>query len=190
MAESADSDSKTLFLDSLSLAWFVLRSWTLCMCLSNISWLWFGSGIIISVLVHNSVLISCPREIPMCWTPFSHVVRILLADFSSPYVNIDLSKALDSPYFDFSFLEVAWCLLPAWLPLTLPRFLPPLEPPPLPEPPIPLCIAVYCRRWYQPYFLLGQRSLNLRCQWSSLLGLVKIRTLWICGGFPLVSLCL
>ena len=70
MSESAASDSKTLFLASLSLAWVVFHSWTLRMCLSSIYLMWVGSGITISALICKYVLVSWPKEIPMCWTTF------------------------------------------------------------------------------------------------------------------------
>ena len=88
MAASAASDSKTMLLSYLSLAWVLLRSWTLRMCLSVVSLLLVGSGITISVLVHNYVLISWPRAIPNFWTTFSYVVGILSAELFSPYVYI------------------------------------------------------------------------------------------------------
>ena len=62
------------------------------------------------------------------------------------------------------------------------------EPPPLPDPLIPIPMAVYCRRLYQPCFLLSQRYPKLWCQWSSLIGLGTLSTLWIFGGWPGVSL--
>ena len=190
MAASDASDSKTLFLDSLKLAWVMLRSWTFHMCMSSISWLWVGSVITISVLVRNSVIMSWTREIPMWWTTFYHVFRISSAEFFSSYVNMEFPKALDSPEFYLSFMEVAYCPLPAYLPLHLPEILPLPEPPPLPHLPLPLPIAVDCCQLYRPFFLLCQRSLNLRCQWYSLLGLSTVSTMELFGGCPLVSLCL
>ena len=183
MASSAASYSKILLLASLSLAWVVLRSWTLRECLSIIHWLWVGSCITICVLVRNSVLMSWPRSIPMCWTNFSHIVRILSTELFSPYVKKYFPRALDSPDFAFSFLKLVWCTLPAWIPLPLPERMP------LPEPPLPLPMAVDCHWWYWPYFILGRISLSLKCRWSSLLGLGMLITLCLFGGCFLVPLC-
>ena len=188
MASYAARNSKTLFLSALSLEWVVLCSWTLSMCMSSISWLWFGSGINISVLVRNYLLISWPRAITMCWTTFYHVVRIPSAELFPLYVIIELTRDLDSTDFYFSLMKVAWFPLTAWIPLTLPEIIHLPEPPPLQEHPLPLPMAVDCCRWYQPYFLLGLRSLNLQCRWSYLLGLGTLRTLWLFDVCPLVYL--
>ena len=173
---------KTLLLASLSLAWFLL--------LSIIYWLWVGYGINISFLLLYYILMSWPREISLCWTTFSHAVHISSAEFFPPYFNIELTRALDITNFVFSFLEVAHFTMYAWIHLPLPEILPLPEPLPLPETPLPLPMAVDCRRWHQPYFLLGRISLSLRCRRSTLLGLGTLRTLWIFGGCHLVSLCL
>ena len=190
MATSTASNSKTLFLASLILEWVLLCSWNLLMCLPSIYWMWVRSGITISVLICNSVLMSWPRAIPMFWTTFSHDVHILSVEFFSTYVNIDLPRAFNIPKFSFSLMELICFPLPEWLPMPLPELLPLQEPSPLPEPPLPIPMAVDCRHWYWPYFLLGQRSLKLRCRWSSLLGLGTLITQWLDGGCPLLSLCL
>ena len=148
MAASAASDSKTLFLASLSLTWVVLHSCSLRMRLSSISLLWASCGITISVLTCNSIVMSWPVAIPIFWTGFSHFVHISSADFFSPYVNIEFPRALDRPDLDFSFLELSCYPLPLYLTLPIPELLTLLELPPLPEPPLRLFMAVdFCQSY-------------------------------------------
>ena len=111
----------------------------------------------------------------------SHFVR----GFFSLYINIELSRDLDSHDLAFSLLEVELCTLPELMPLPLPGNIPLLEPTPIPDPPLPLPMAVDCCQSYRPCFLLGQISLNLRCWWSSSIGLGTIINLSVFGGYPL-----
>ena len=62
---------------------------------------------------------------------------------------MEFSKALDSPYFEFSLLLMACFTLPVWLIIPLP--LPPIL---LENPFLPLSIMVDCCRFYQPWYLL------------------------------------
>ena len=71
---AAASESRTCCLACCCLPLVVLFSWTLGVCRSSISWLCVGSIITISILVHGSVLMCWPREIPIFWTAFSHIV--------------------------------------------------------------------------------------------------------------------
>ena len=121
----------------------------------------------------------------MCWKTFSHVFCISSAEFFYPYVNIDFPRYLDSTDFDFSLLEVLCCNMPACIPLPLIEILPFTYPTPLPELPLPLPMVVYCRWWYQPYFFLGEISLNLKCWWYSLLRLGTLRNILIFVVVPL-----
>ena len=115
---------KNLFLASIGLAWVVFCSWTLCECLLSISWLWIGSSTNIRILVSNYLLISWPREIPMFWTAFSHVVRMLSAEFFYPHVNMELPRALDRTEFAFSLLKLACWTLPEYLTLNILEIMP------------------------------------------------------------------
>ena len=152
----------------------------------NVGWLWYHHynpssqlHTIVSEKRNSNVL---GDLFPRC----SHIVSRV----QSPYVNIELPRDLDISDFDFSFLEVACCKIPACMPLPIPELLPLPEPLPLPYPPLPLPMAVDCRQSYWPCFLIGQKSLNLWCWWYQFLGLGTLITLWIFGGCLLVSLCL
>ena len=190
MAAYAASDSKKLILNSLRLAWVVLQSWTLRKCMSSISWLWFGSGVIIRVLIRNSILMSWSRAISMCWAAFSHIVCISWVELFSPCVNMDFPRDLGIPGLTFYFLELACCNMTLYMSLPFTELLHFPEPPPLPEPPLPLPTAEDCRQLYWPCFILDQRSLNLRCQWYSFFLLSTFNTLYLVVGCALVSLCL
>ena len=110
----------------------------------------------------------------MFWMAFSHAVRISSAEFFSPYVNMEFPRDLNIPDLAFYLMEVACCNLPAYIPLPLPYILLLPETSTLPEPPLPLPTEIDCRQLYQPDFILDQRSLNLKFQSSSLLGLINL----------------
>ena len=147
---AAVSESRTCCMDCRRLELVVLLSWNLCVCRYSIYWICVGSGITINTLFSSSVLMYWPREIPICWTSFTHVFHMSLDEFFSPYVNMALPKDLDSPDFAFSLMVVTCWPLPIWMILHIPL------PPPLPERPnLSLYTVVYWCWLDRPCYIIN-----------------------------------